>query len=470
MSNSNKNASQCSIAIPAVQVNNLNTKYFVIIRIKRAAILCLTVCNFNFGSPKTQNSIHLQPYNIESAPRSHSEYTHIKPSLAFSIADVKKSMEDLKEKIDASSHTSKSTPRTESWVKSFVWSTIKSHLGSAISIVVGGVGSTFLGKAHGTVCNQQAPSQVNVATNALDAVVNTVNGGGTIIDNAVIRNYVSLAANQKLLPFFRTFPSHILTYSAGTVAGWTASELMLSGAGRLIVSRCPSLNQSDHLETLKRLYDCMQEKANQTSLVDVRNQRLKHLSNTLTTTKQDLNEAYHNSTALAGKLETCKDQRLLVQEDAKQCRNDLATCSKTLLTASARAAKRCTVPSVINNQELASTYISSYPRQSNLQHRTLYDDSFFIKGQCLLGVTTLHVESGDYYHGKAMCRTPENVVSLVSLVAGVATFVNFLYKSYYSYTFAHINNANNLRVIEGLQEELRALKQHKLLQVQPPPV
>ena len=69
-----------------------------------------------------------------------------------------------------------------------------------------------------------------------------------------------------------------------------------------------------------------------------------------------------------------------------------------------------------------------------------------------------------------MCRTPEDVVSLVSLVAGVATFVNFLYKSYYSYTFAHINNANNLRVIEGLQEELRALKQHKLLQVQPPPV
>jgi hypothetical protein len=386
-------------------------------------------------------------------------------------------MDDIKQRLETSS--SNATPSSGNWAKTFVWSTLKSHAGNAVGILLGGIGSTFLGRTKSAISSQQAPIQATVATTALDAVVNTVHGGGTIIDNAVIRNYVSLAANQKLLPFFRTFPSHILTYSAGTVTGWAASELMLNRFGRLIASQCPTLNESAHLQTLERLYDCVKFKESSAvrynamnnslttyiSIVDVRNKRIEYLTSNLTILHKKLDKAYDNSTNLMEKLGACKDQRLSLEKDLEQFRTNLEVCTRTLFMANVRADRRCIVP--VENKDIGNTYVSRYQRQNPVQHTTLYDDSFFIKGQCIFGVTTLHIESGDYYHGKALCRTPSDVASLMFLVVGTAVVINLLWKNYCWYTNTNLNTASQMRLIDKLQEELHVLRQRPLLQIQP---
>jgi hypothetical protein len=384
------------------------------------------------------------------------------PRLAFTIADVKKAMEDVKQKVEASSPPPNGSNKNS--VTNFIWSSLKSQFGHVLGIAAGGLGTAFLGRTKTIISGQQASSQPTVAGNVLGTVAG-VAGGATVMNNALIRNYVQVAANEQLLPFFRTYPSHFVTLGVGLVAGLTTSEFVLENAGRLLISRCPVLNISEHLQTqlktLEELHDCLEVKGNHTEIVNIRDKRIEHLSKNITTLGQDLERAFHNATNLVEKLEGCTSKQAPTEEELKQCKKDLNICSKSLSTASVRADRRLIVPTFLDDQGLSTTYKSHHPWQTPTDHKTLYDDVFFIRGSCLFGVTVVHMESGlDYYYGRALCRTPSDVVSLTSLLVAAFMLIQSFYTGYVWYRNGLVRHADRERVMGLLQQELARYRPH----------
>ncbi len=386
--------------------------------------------------------------------------------LAFNILDVEKMMEHCKK---FTSEPPPSSPQP-GWFKRLVLPNLVAGAGL--------VGSIIAGRGSPATSPQQAPLQIStagqsiaaVATAAATAAVKNVVAGGAgqiATDNDLVANYMRIALDRRAMPFFRTYPSHLLSYTAGAVSGWSASEYTLHNAGRLIFSVCPRANESAHLQTLERLHSCMTTQMasetkyaslnttynNYESTLELRNKRIEYLTLEKAAVEDTLSVAKTNVSVLTTRLEGLNDRYKIIDDSSRECKASLNECNTNLHRAMVRVDKLCPPASTTVNPYDMVLHDASGTTHANppiRQSRTTNEDVFFIKGSCPLGVTTTFIESGPPYQGRATCRTVADVGSYTTLCIAATVGLNLVYNSYLWYTKASINAITSIETIKSL--------------------
>ena len=462
-------------------IRNMNVKTFI--------LACTLASTLRFEAPSSRynNSTQCSSQNVIS---STVQACHVsRPTLAFFFLPPE--VIELMNAFNKNNKPPETPPESNKpgWYKVFISETLFPVAKSVTTAAAGALG-TFIfrpitggvwGKATAAISPQHPVLQAIGDTTLHTTAVST---GNAPLTTHVVKRFIGTAAEQGLLPFFRSYPSHLLSYSLGTATGWSMAEITLKVGGRLLSSSCPTPDTKQYERVLHSLSDCVEAEKNATNfattnnlhllqcvdLASVRASRITRLESDVFERQQQMINMQSNSSLLSTELAVLKERNSHLVQDLNNCRSSLETTSDNLRRAD-----------VLNHKLLYGSPYQSQDTHSVQQALTIYEpkafttsrsaaqspasaDLFFIKGGCSLGVTTTHLGGTDYYEGRAACRTVYDLGNMVLTLLVSSGLLQCTYSGYIRYTDYLHKAATNAARLAALENRL-LIQPHNVISV-----